>query len=90
MKREDIRKVCVQVFEGFVVAGKREATSQDFADELVTIYPSFATMASTGLAKSIGDSFGEMNLPCVNRSYPKIYDLRKIHVVDGDLRWKIA
>jgi hypothetical protein len=102
MTHREIRRACVPVFQGFVAVGKRTATSQDFANELVKVHEDLARLAMTGLAKFIGDAFGKVNLPCCNRGYPKIYDLTRIEVadedlrdrarievVDGDLRWRL-
>lgn len=85
----EYRQICVPVFEQFVAAGKKTATSDEFGVELVKLHPDLAGMGLTGLSKTIGDAFGKMNIPTTNSGYPKIYDLAKIHVVDGDLRWKV-
>ncbi len=90
MTHDQIRKSCVPIFERFIIAGKTTATSDDFGQELIKEYPDLAKMSMTGLQKTIGDAFGKRNLPTTNNGYPKIYDLNRIEIENGDLLMKLA
>lgn len=80
MTTPETQQACALVFEALVANGKNLVESQDFANEIIKIYPAEGSKRMTGLAKSVGNAIGFLG-----RGTPKMYDLSKLCVVNGRL-----